>query len=678
MLEREFEIYLSVLSRLLRLSPHQKDAIADELRDHLEERLAELMQSGLSRENAIQQALDDFGDVSGLALDFTNVSRTPFRRIAMRTTLVASVVAGLAMLGLFLFTPEPELGTQLVSVVHADQGKAEVTEKPKVVKVDKKSVFLQDKELFPEFLSRETEVSFADTPLSDVCEFLATQHKITIHLERKALESAGIATDTPITLLLAKETLNESTITLEEMLSLILKPLQLGWRVDGDLVIVSTIDELNQHFSTRHYDLSHLQSMGYGLGSLREAMMLAGSGWEADGSGTGTTTTFGDTVSVRQTYQDHRRISRVLAALEQPQRVTDVNIPSNRDRIRTGLQQSGDCKFTDTPLTDAIQFLSVQAGIPILLDTAAFEGAGAATDAPVTLRLIQKPISQMLRLMLKDLQLTTVIRDGVLMVTTTDEAQQQLNWVVYDVGTLVADDQPAHKDAGSRTPSDEQKLVQLQALLLELHSNGWEENGSGSGKIVQLETGVFVIQQTDAMHAEIQSLLAQLHANAGKSKQVAATKPQEQTLVTRAYLVSKEAAADLSDGLKELVAVPSWNQPINGELPAVHVVAAEPQLQEVEGRIVGGPFEVRQPEPAVPAKSEPGKPAPQPQPVKNILVKPRANLVIRQTLENHRAIERFIRNITNDWSMQSYDPHKTSPQGGFSSGGLSRSGGGFY
>ena len=30
--EREFELYLSALSRLLRLNPQQKDAIADELR----------------------------------------------------------------------------------------------------------------------------------------------------------------------------------------------------------------------------------------------------------------------------------------------------------------------------------------------------------------------------------------------------------------------------------------------------------------------------------------------------------------------------------------------------------------------------------------------------------------------------------------------------------------------
>ncbi len=57
MSEREFEIYLSLLSRFLRLKPDQRGEIADELRDHLAERLEELTAEGLSREEAIQRAL---------------------------------------------------------------------------------------------------------------------------------------------------------------------------------------------------------------------------------------------------------------------------------------------------------------------------------------------------------------------------------------------------------------------------------------------------------------------------------------------------------------------------------------------------------------------------------------------------------------------------------------------
>ena len=49
MSEQEFELYLSLLGRLLRLEPAQREHIADALRDHFAERLHELMHSGHSR-----------------------------------------------------------------------------------------------------------------------------------------------------------------------------------------------------------------------------------------------------------------------------------------------------------------------------------------------------------------------------------------------------------------------------------------------------------------------------------------------------------------------------------------------------------------------------------------------------------------------------------------------------
>mgnify|MGYP002701045636 FL=1 len=62
--EREFELYLDLLGKLLKLTPEQKTSISDELRDHLEERFEELVQSGQSRDDAIRQALDEFGDAA--------------------------------------------------------------------------------------------------------------------------------------------------------------------------------------------------------------------------------------------------------------------------------------------------------------------------------------------------------------------------------------------------------------------------------------------------------------------------------------------------------------------------------------------------------------------------------------------------------------------------------------
>src|SRR6516165_2860516 len=84
--EQDFELYLSLLSRFLRLKSTQRDEIADELRDHLEARQAELAAHGLSGEEAIRSALDEFGDAAELANHFTRVSHIRKRRLIMRVT----------------------------------------------------------------------------------------------------------------------------------------------------------------------------------------------------------------------------------------------------------------------------------------------------------------------------------------------------------------------------------------------------------------------------------------------------------------------------------------------------------------------------------------------------------------------------------------------------------------
>ena len=50
MSEREFENYLTLVCRLLRLGAAEREATSAELRDHLEQRLAELTGRGVSRD----------------------------------------------------------------------------------------------------------------------------------------------------------------------------------------------------------------------------------------------------------------------------------------------------------------------------------------------------------------------------------------------------------------------------------------------------------------------------------------------------------------------------------------------------------------------------------------------------------------------------------------------------
>jgi hypothetical protein len=97
MSEQEFDLYLKLLAKCLRLTAGQREQIADELRDHLEERLEELARAGVPREKAVVQALDEFGDAAVLAAHFTTIARLKRRRFLMRLSLgsVGALAAGL-------------------------------------------------------------------------------------------------------------------------------------------------------------------------------------------------------------------------------------------------------------------------------------------------------------------------------------------------------------------------------------------------------------------------------------------------------------------------------------------------------------------------------------------------------------------------------------------------------
>src|SRR5262245_32054397 len=109
--EQEFDLYLSLLVKLLRLSPQQKSSIEAELRDHFEERFEALVRSGVPRDQAIQKTLDEFGDVAGLAHQFTHLSRKHIRRRIMQGTAATVGVAAAVVIWATLFRgPEPAVG----------------------------------------------------------------------------------------------------------------------------------------------------------------------------------------------------------------------------------------------------------------------------------------------------------------------------------------------------------------------------------------------------------------------------------------------------------------------------------------------------------------------------------------------------------------------------------------
>src|SRR5262245_12300720 len=110
MTNNEFDNYLTLLSSLLQIRGEQREAIAKELRAHMEDRLDELLAQGIERDDAVRIALADFGDAAGLAADFSSLSRNRRRRWMMKVTSFSMAVLVLLTVGLIAIWPEHRPG----------------------------------------------------------------------------------------------------------------------------------------------------------------------------------------------------------------------------------------------------------------------------------------------------------------------------------------------------------------------------------------------------------------------------------------------------------------------------------------------------------------------------------------------------------------------------------------
>ena len=652
--EQEFEIYLSLLSRLLRLSPVQKAAISDELRDHLEERLAELLNSGASREEAIKLAMEEFGDVTGLALDLARVSRTPLRKVVVRSTAVASVAAAVVVCWLTLFVPEHRIAPP--AIAQAQQAISELlaeVQKPPVQVPQ--AVIVVDDELFPAFLTKPTNVNFADTPLTEVCAFLEEEHQVPVRLRRVALNDNGFDVETPVNLSL-------NGLTLEEVLNHLTRQLALSWHVDRGVVQIGPHDEFR--FINRSFDLDSLIDADHASEELVDVLRVAVGPWDDESEG-GTTAVIGGSVIVRQTYQNQRRIAQVLAAIKQRQPMVALGVCSGRERLFSTLQSPGTIEFNEVPFQEALNFLAEAHVVPIVIDVRALEDSGLASDLPVTAKLNNRPLAQLLDATLSELGLSWYIRNGVILVTTSDAEDNELLTIVYDLSDFA--------DAGM--------LTQLSEAILTTTNGSWEQTSGEGGKLAQFGNRGLVIVQRDRVHLEIQTMIERLR----RSLKARATnldadakpaKPARKKLVTKTYPLSKEVAGDLSAALRNLVASDSWANAVDGEMPMIGLVASRPRMEEVDGLVSGGDHEIRVLNPPQPLANANPKTTPSiigtsPPPTKSIVVHPRATLVIRQTPQVHREIEKFLQHL-NVFEGTGGDVDT----GGF--GGGSGTGGGFF
>lgn len=161
-------------------------------------------------------------------------------------------------------------------------------------------------------------------------------------------------------------------------------------------------------------------------------------------------------------------------------------------RIRMALDKPTTASFVNLPLMDAVEQLGRQHDIPMVVDRRALEEMGIASDTPVSLSLRNVTLRSFLRLLLRELDLTYIIRQEVLQITTKEAAEANRVLQTYPFPQTLIE-------------KSEQVIAALTATVT---PNQWEARG-GRSTVVAVEN-VLVVSGSDAVHEGVTDFLRKL------------------------------------------------------------------------------------------------------------------------------------------------------------------------
>ncbi|HVA47203.1 MAG TPA: hypothetical protein VNH11_12615 [Pirellulales bacterium] len=191
--------------------------------------------------------------------------------------------------------------------------------------------------------------------------------------------------------------------------------------------------------------------------------------------------------------------------------------------ILTALDQPSELDFAEQPLSDVIESLKQKHEIEIQIDNKALADAGVASDTPITHTIQGITLRSLLRLVLSELDLTYVVGDGFLLITSKTEAENHLTCRIYPVEDLVTLDSEFRPPLrpGQKKAEDARALIEL--IVSTMAPRTWDEvGGPGSIKFVR-NSHALAISQAEEAHEEIAELLAALRRT--RDKQIEAAKP---------------------------------------------------------------------------------------------------------------------------------------------------------
>ncbi len=379
------------------------------------------------------------------------------------------------------------------------------------------------------WLSKPTQVSFADTPLADAAKFLADTHEVRIRLDAVPITDRA-HTLIPVTLVTEKQ-------SLAHVLNRITQSVGAVWTIHRGDILITSPDREQQLHETRVYRVGRLLRLsaaravlsappvprplnggGFGISSpsqvspelandellVRFVTESTSVPWQITAGEGGTVSLLGDQLIVRQTYHGQEEVARLLRFAEQalsrapgspPLLVMPADEVAQLARLQKALRREIDLRFVQTPLPEVVALLHDRLGEEVYIEQS--EATKGLKDASLEFSLTEGRFvaREALRQLLSPQDLTAVIDDGAICITIAERAHLRQVSAIYDIADLL------------HTTDD---LSALQSTIQEGTSGSWQQLSGEGGTISDLLGGLLVIRQNEQVHTEIALLLHEI------------------------------------------------------------------------------------------------------------------------------------------------------------------------
>ncbi len=233
-------------------------------------------------------------------------------------------------------------------------------------------------------LTKRVDLTEGEPALGNFVRELSLKSGVYLKLERETLEAAGITVDTAV------NTESLVGVTVASALSHALRPHNLDYADEPGFIRISTVEELTNRLVTKIYPVSDL---------------------------------------IR---------ANELPSIERLSNPLFDSANDARQHIEKKLKTRLDVSFVEQPISSAATYLSGKLEIPIRLDMVTLEAAGITADAPVTETVSSVRAEVVLDEMLRPHNLTWLIKDQGVLITTVEQSANHLETRVYSLDGLLA------------------------------------------------------------------------------------------------------------------------------------------------------------------------------------------------------------------------------------------------